>query len=78
MEDKIQLSIQSDGTSEGTIVRDQDGRTLDNVIRFDWSLDLDGNPQTTLTLVGVPVSITYNAKITSLEELEELHSQLEQ
>ncbi len=58
--DNIRLKVMSDGTIEGTYILDQDGRVLDNVIKVEYKIDMDGNPQIHLTLVGVPVSIQFN------------------
>lgn len=66
----INLKITSDGTQEGTIIQDQDGRIMENVTDFSFHLDTDGIPIVKLSLVGVPVEINYDAKITSLEDLD--------
>jgi hypothetical protein len=69
--EKINLKITSDGTPEGTIIQDQNGRTLDNVIDFSFQLDNTGVPIVKLNLVGVPVDVKYEAKMTTLEQLDE-------
>lgn len=69
--ERIELKITSDGTSEGTIIQDQFGRVIDNVTDISFHLDADNVPIVKLSLVGVPIHINYDAKLTSLEELNQ-------
>lgn len=71
-EERIKLKVVSDGTSDGTKVYDQDGKVLQNVTDFSFSVAADGLGIVNLSLVGVPVEINYTAQVTSLEELAEL------
>lgn len=70
--ERIKLKVVSDGTSYGTKVYDQDGKVLENVTDFSFSVATDGLGVVNLSLVGVPVEINYTAQVTSLEELAEL------
>lgn len=67
----IRLTVISDGSREGTYVIDQHGNKLDNVIKVEYRVDMEGNPQVFLTLVGVPVFINYDPVIVdSVEDIK--------
>lgn len=68
----IQLKIKSDGSPEGTTFEDQDGRSLNNVVKFSYNMDVDGLSTVTLVLVGVSVNIDAPCKITTVDELDTL------
>jgi hypothetical protein len=69
-EERIKLKVVSDGTEDGTKVVDQDGKRLDNVTDFTFTIGAEQLATVTLTLVGIPVNINYAAQVTSLAELE--------
>lgn len=68
-EEKIILKIVSDGTPEGTSIKDSAGRVLDNVIDFKYNLNATDLPTVTIELVGVEVSINSKPKFTNLQGL---------
>lgn len=70
MDERLKLKIVSDGTVEGTIVLDDLGRVLENVIDFSYGLTAEGVPVIRLALVGVEVEINYKPELTSMEELD--------
>lgn len=56
--EKIQVSVLSDGTIDGTKIIDQYGRVLDNVLSINYSFDvMTQDPIVTIQLINVPVSI---------------------
>ena len=56
----LQLTLKSDGTPDGTVVCDQDGRKVDGVVGFNYTLDLSGQPILTISLVNVSVNIDHD------------------
>jgi hypothetical protein len=54
----MKLKIISDGDPRTTKVVDvETGKTVANVTKIEWSLDVSGIAQATITLVGLPVEI---------------------
>ena len=60
MENKfIKLSIESDGTQKGTIIKDEFGNIIDNVISVKWAASAEeGLIEAEIKLVQIPIKIT--------------------
>lgn len=61
MEKELRLKIISDGTPQGTIVSDEDGNRVENVSNVEISIGANMLSTVRLTLVGIPVEVSYKA-----------------
>lgn len=61
----MKLNIISDGTTLGTIIQDENGNKIDNVVKIIWEADANNAPfsRAILTLVNVPVNTKTEGEI---------------